>query len=50
MKVTFTIRNAVFILVILVLISAVPFSLQYAYQHAASISFHADFWKTFPSG
>jgi hypothetical protein len=49
MKRTLTIRNAVFVLVILVLISAVPYSLQYAYQHGGFISFHTDFWKTFPS-
>ena len=48
MKTTFTIRNAVFVLVILVLISAVPFSLQYAYQHGGFYLFSRKFLEDLP--
>jgi hypothetical protein len=48
MKTTFTIRNAVFVLVILVLISAVPYSLQYAYQHGGFYLFSRRFLEDLP--
>src|SRR5260370_25995857 len=48
MKRTLTIRNAVFVLVILVLISAVPYSLQYAYQHGGFYLFSRGFLEDLP--
>ncbi len=48
MKRTLTIRNAVFVLVVLVLIAAVPFSLQYAYQHGGFYLFSRRFLEDLP--
>ena len=47
-KRTLTIRNAVFVLVVLVLIAAVPFSLQYAYQHGGFYLFSRRFLEDLP--
>jgi hypothetical protein len=48
LKRTLTIRNAVFVLVVLVLIAAVPFSLQYAYQHGGFYLFSRRFLEDLP--
>ena len=48
MKRPLTLRNAVFVLVILVLISAVPDSLKYAYQHGGFYLFSHRFLEDLP--
>jgi hypothetical protein len=48
MKRTLTIRNVVFALVLLVLISAAPFSLRYAYQHGGFYLFSHRFLEDLP--
>jgi hypothetical protein len=48
MKRPLTLRNAVFVLVILVLISAVPYSLKYAYQHGGFYLFSHRFLEDLP--
>jgi hypothetical protein len=48
LKHTLTIRNVVLVLVVLVLIAAVPFSLQYAYQHGGLYLFSRRFLEDLP--
>ncbi len=48
LKRALTIRNAVFVLVVLVLIAAVPSSLQYAYQHGGFYLFSRRFLEDLP--
>jgi hypothetical protein len=48
LKRTLTIRYAVFVLVVLVLIGAAPFSLQYAYQHGGFYLFSRRFLEDLP--
>jgi hypothetical protein len=48
LKRALTIRYAVFVLVVLVLIGAVPFSLQYAYQHGGFYLFSRRFLEDLP--
>ena len=48
LKRTLTIRNTVFVLLVLVLIAAVPFSLQYAYQHGGFYLFSRRFLEDLP--
>ena len=45
---TLTIRNVVFVLVVLVLLAAVPYSLQYAYQHGGFYLFSSRFLEDLP--
>lgn len=48
MKRTLTVRNAVFILVVLTLIASVPFSLHYAYKHGGFYLFSRSFLEDLP--
>lgn len=48
MKRTLTLRNAVFVLVVLALIASVPFSLQYAYKHGGFYLFSRRFLEDLP--
>jgi hypothetical protein len=47
-KRTLTVRNAVFVLVVLVLIASAPFSLQYAYKHGGFYLFSRRFLEDLP--